>query len=268
MPGPSSAAATDVVPVRSLGGLFLPCPRQGRKVPIPGEGWASPRRAKGVRFMCVRGGRPDGRGKWFALVVLCGTILYTWPAVYWLGPRHWSATASIAAVLLLCVEYNRRYSRSSGEWGFSWRDFLPGLRLVLIITTPAMIAIAYTGWSLGSLIGRKDPTRDLIGLFLWALAQQFVLQTLLLRELRGRFGGWRAVMAAAALFALLHLPNPLLVPLTFAGGLIWCGIYTRHPNLLPLALSHSLVTLMILASLSRSVTGGMRVGYSYLLLSG
>ena len=46
--------------------------------------------------------------------------------------------------------------------------------------------------------------------------------------------------------------------------LVW--IYSRHPNLIPLAFSHSLTTLMILASLSKSLTGSMRVGHAYFRL--
>ena len=34
--------------------------------------------------------------------------------------------------------------------------------------------------------------------------------------------------------------------MTFAGALAWCWIYDRCPNLLPLALSHALLTLAIL----------------------
>lgn len=205
-------------------------------------------------------------GKYFAIFIVLGVAFYLWPVTYWLGPRHWSATAAIFAVLLLGIEYHRRYSRTARDRGFSWPDFLPGFRLALMFTTVAMIAVAYAGWVLKSLVGRHHPERDLAGLLLWALAQQFILQTVVLRELERRMSRSLAIFVAAAVFALLHMPNPFLFTLTFAGACIWCWIYSRHPNLIPLALSHSLTTLMILACLSKSMTGSMRVGYAYFLL--
>lgn len=206
------------------------------------------------------------RGWVFAVTLVASTLLYLWPGVYFFGHRHWLGTAVIGANLLLCLEYHRRYSADLRDWGFSWTDFFPALRLVLLFTPPVLLLIVFTGLQLGSLVGRDYPTQDLLGLFLWALAQQFALQTLLLRELRRRLSRPRAVVLAAGIFALLHLPNPFLLLLTFGGALLWCWVFSRHPNLLPLALSHSLCTLLILASLSGRLTGSLRVGYSYLLL--
>jgi len=53
---------------------------------------------------------------------------------------------------------------------------------------------------------------------------------------------------------------------TFAGALLWCGIYSRHPNILPLAFSHGLGTLAILHAFSPEITGRLRIGLSYLML--
>ena len=53
---------------------------------------------------------------------------------------------------------------------------------------------------------------------------------------------------------------------TLLAAFLWCFLYDRHPNWLPLALSHALSSLAILASLDPGLTGRLRVGYSYLLL--
>ena len=60
-----------------------------------------------------------------------------------------------------------------------------------------------------------------------------------------------------------HLPNPFLVIVTFAGGLVWCAIYSKHPNIVPLALSHAAATVTILLSFPPTVTGGLRTGWRY-----
>ena len=52
--------------------------------------------------------------------------------------------------------------------------------------------------------------------------------------------------------------------MTFAGALAWCWIYDRHPNLLPLSLSHALLTLAILRAFDPARTGHLRVGMAYL----
>lgn len=63
-----------------------------------------------------------------------------------------------------------------------------------------------------------------------------------------------------------RMPNPFLTAVTFVAGLAWCGIYARHPNIVPLAISHALGTLAILHAFDPDVTGRLRIGQSYLQL--
>ena len=74
------------------------------------------------------------------------------------------------------------------------------------------------------------------------------------------------VAVPAAVFGALHLPNPFLAPVTLVAAAVWCWIYDRHPNLVPLALSHALCTLAIIYCLDPTLTGRLRVGYAYLQL--
>ncbi len=206
------------------------------------------------------------RGWFYPIWILGTTWVYLWPVVYFWGQQYALATGLILFNVGVCLTYHRRTPRA--EWGFFWPDFLPGLRWAIFLTIPILLLIFWMGHSSGTLVGRKNPALDLVNLFLWTLFQQLALQTVLLRELKKRFSHGRAILLGAVLFSLLHLPNPFLMPATFLGGIVWCSLYTRYPNLLPIALSHSLCTLMILASLPRQLTGGLRVGYSYFLLNG
>ena len=72
-----------------------------------------------------------------------------------------------------------------------------------------------------------------------------------------------AVPVAATNFAALHLPNPFLVIVTFIGGVSWCAIYARHPNIIPLALSHAAATVIILLSFPPATTNALRTGWRY-----
>jgi len=61
----------------------------------------------------------------------------------------------------------------------------------------------------------------------------------------------------------LHLPNPWLMAATFLGGLIWAAVYQRAPNLWALALSHALMTWVLISTLPAAALGGLRVGYKF-----
>src|SRR5262249_51853475 len=98
----------------------------------------------------------------------------------------------------------------------------------------------------------------------WGTAQQWVLQTVVLREARGITSQKTSVLVAATLFAVVHAPNPLLMAMTFAGALGWCAIYTRYPNILPLGVSHALATIALLYSFDAHLTGHLRIGQAYL----
>ena len=94
----------------------------------------------------------------------------------------------------------------------------------------------------------------------WGLGQQFALHTVFLREAQATLSRPAGIWLAALMFAALHLPNPFLTLMTGLGALAWCWIYDRHPNLLPLALSHALLTLAILYAFDDAITGRLRVG--------
>src|SRR5437879_2678047 len=47
----------------------------------------------------------------------------------------------------------------------------------------------------------------------WSLVQEFILQSILFLRLESVLGSRRAVIATASLFALVHIPSPILAPL-------------------------------------------------------
>lgn len=189
-------------------------------------------------------------------------LSYTW----YVAPRTPHQFAVVPIVLVAALGLWR--AARTGEWGLEWRAFVPALRAVAMITIPAVLFIIAAGASLGTLHDRRDFLGSLGALVVWGGAQQWILQTVVLREAQRVASPAWAVVLAAALFAVVHLPNPFLTAVTFAGGLAWCAIYTRHPNILPLALSHALGTLAILYAFDEAITGRLRIGYSYLQLGG
>jgi membrane protease YdiL (CAAX protease family) len=70
---------------------------------------------------------------------------------------------------------------------------------------------------------------------------------------------------SAALFAIAHLPNPVLMPVTLIGGLIVCEIYRRTRSLVPLGIVHWMIGVAIALSVPEGLLHRMRVGMGYLL---
>jgi hypothetical protein len=100
---------------------------------------------------------------------------------------------------------------------------------------------------------------------IWAFLQQFLLlDFILLRLLRLLPGRRPAAMAAAGLFAVAHLPNPVLTPLTLLWGWIACSLFLRYRNLYTLAAVHIIFGISIAITVPGPVDHNMRVGLSYL----
>ena len=193
------------------------------------------------------------------LGIVAIVFTYMWvadPLVNVQGP--WVALP-VVLILAICVRHNMK----TGEWGFSRRAFWPALGWSTALTVPLGAALWFIGHALDAPPAPRAPLLDFLYVVVWGGAQQFVLQTTILRESQSvvRRG---ATILAAAIFASLHLPNPFLVIVTLVGGLAWCGIYARHPNIVPLALSHATATVIILMSFNRDITGALRTGWRYL----
>jgi len=174
---------------------------------------------------------------------------------------------SIPILLVLCLAAVRQIL-TRGRWGLDPRALLPASWRALLVTLPVVLlaclvlAFAPHRYSFPTI---RDLALTFGFLFLWALGQQFALQTVIFEETLGTVkDGRKAALIAAGFFAALHLPNPFLTVATWAGGLAWCSIYRRSPNVLPLAVSHAICSMALMAAFSREVTGGMRVGYAYL----
>ena len=112
--------------------------------------------------------------------------------------------------------------------------------------------------------GRPIASQLILG-FGWGLVQQYVLQGFILnRRVASHLGpGWLSALLVAIVFGGLHLPNPWLTLVTFAGGAIWAAVYQRAPNLFALAVSHSLMTWVLVSTLPASALNHLRIGFKY-----
>jgi membrane protease YdiL (CAAX protease family) len=194
-----------------------------------------------------------------ATVAIVATVLtYTWV----LAPVTPRWTAMVAAAIVITLAITRAWR--AREWGLAGSQFGAAIRPTAAFTAAAAGALALAGWARGSWHTRATSLPEIATLVLWTLGQQFALQVTLLREAQAWTSRTAGVVLAAALFAALHLPNPFLAGSTFVAALAWCRIYDRNPNLIPLALSHTLLTIIVVSALDDATTGRLRVGIAYL----
>lgn len=127
--------------------------------------------------------------------------------------------------------------------------------------------IALIGSALRSIgPGYRVPMGQAAGYILWSLVQEFILQSVFFLRFEEIVGSRPAVFAAAALYALAHLPSPLLTVLSLFGGVLFCELFRRYRNLYPIGLIHAALGLTIAASLPDKWMHHMRVGVGYLAM--
>jgi hypothetical protein len=158
----------------------------------------------------------------------------------------------------------------AGRWGA--RDLgltrpLSGLGFILAAGAVLCGAIALIGIPL-RLAGAGDtlPLSRSWQYGFWALQQEFILQSIFFLRLEAMLGARRAVRATASLFAIAHIPSPVLTVLSFCGGILFCELFRRWRNLYPLGIIHGALGLTIAASLPDKWLHHMRVGIGYLTL--
>ena len=190
----------------------------------------------------------------FSVLIMAIVLAYTW-LIAPIAPR---AAAWVPVLLVIGAAVAR--ARKTGEWGLTRAAFLPALWRVAVLTAVGAAALSIAGSRLGTWHDAGHPWSRLAFLIPWAFGQQFALQTVFLREAQSTVSRSGAILVAALAFGVLHLPNPLLAGATFIGALAWCWVYDKHPHLVPLALSHAVLTLAMLYAFDDDVIGGLRVG--------
>ena len=172
----------------------------------------------------------------------------------------------IAMAVVCLIVMTIRGGRSAAELGLA--NAQQGSARILAIALAAALLILLVGWMCGTLHvpqGRHSPVLGFVIYIAFTFAQQFVLQSFFFVRVESFTGNPRsAVLTAAALFSFAHLPNPVLLIVTFLGALFFCEAFRRYRNLYPVWLSHLLLGLAVAAAVPDSLTHQMKVGLAYL----
>ena len=202
--------------------------------------------------------------------VAASALVAEWAVIAAVGFSNLWYVVPVGLAFALMVYSHRQRGETAREIGWNVSEFWPALRVLAAPMLAGSLLLALAGWLSGATfrIGDGRAGWAVLGFpvwgFAWGLLQQYVLQGFVNRRAQIVFGrGRRSVLLTALVFALLHLPNPWLTAATFAGGLLWAWAYQRAPNLFALALSHALMTWVLISALPDAALRGLRVGFKY-----
>lgn len=212
---------------------------------------------------CAAGPRTTQRIAWDIAELLIGFGLIL--AVIW-TPRplqHWLYAIALGwflvSITLSFESWKAMGCCLAGFWRSSW--------VVAVAFVMAGIATYFAG-ALHTLHHPGAPVqwvRTFGGYAIWALFQQLLLQGYFLaRTLRLIPNPNLAALLTASVFALVHLPNPVLTPLTLVWGLTACLVFIHSRNVYPLAIAHAVFGICIAITVPASILHNMRVGLGYL----
>ncbi len=175
--------------------------------------------------------------------------------------NRWLGMATIAILVLVLIDrasLERLGLRLPKTFGAS---VVLGISFATVVFLVAMVH-----WAGGQV--PENPTWPNLHLmwqyFVWALMQEFMVQSFFFTRCEELFGGSAAVWVTATLFAAAHLPSPILTTFTLAGGLFFCEMFRRYRSIYPIGIVHAVLGLTIAVTMPDSLLHHMRVGIGYL----
>jgi hypothetical protein len=179
----------------------------------------------------------------------------------------WQSRLYILAAIFVAVATWRRF-QGWAALGVRGTNFLRSLWIVgvALVASAISVAIAIKLHTLHAPPGVVAFTQRYWGYAIFSFLQQFLLQSFFLLRLLNLLPGRQtlAALLTAGIFALAHVPNPILTPMTFAWGLIACLIFVRYRNLFTLSIAHAILGITVAITIPGPVVRNMRVGLGFL----
>lgn len=194
------------------------------------------------------------------LAIYAGILLYIW---------RWQYTHPYFVIPLFALVLFSHWVRRDepAEMGLTSSEFRAAARLSIpLLAVVILAAIAYALWNHDSArrLGSLHVWISFAGYMIWCSFQQYLTQSYFHRRLMGVVRTPHlSSFIIALMFAGAHIPNPVLIIATFAGGFVFAEIFIRHPNIWPLAIVQAVAGFLIGALSPPSIIHNMRVGPGY-----
>lgn len=138
-----------------------------------------------------------------------------------------------------------------------------GLPIFALFVLFAMVAALWFG-AFQDLPPHLMQVRHVLNYAAFCLLQQVALNSYMSNRLLYAFEApLPAALVAGLIFAGLHWPNPVLVPLTFVGGVTMSWLFARQRNILILAVGQAIIGTLVWWAFPVAWHHGMRVGPGY-----
>jgi hypothetical protein len=150
-----------------------------------------------------------------------------------------------------------------------WRadNLAPATRQALIAFGLMAAALIAIGFALGQPTGLPPNLiswRRLWTYFAFCLLQQVALNSLVHNRMLSLIRNeYVAAGLTGVIFAACHWPNPVLVPLTLAGGAVMAWLFGRARNIIPLAIGQAILGSLVWWAFPLAWHHHLRVGPGY-----
>ena len=186
--------------------------------------------------------------------------------------NRWAAIAAITILILVLADVlldrSARSARSSLHRLGLGLPKMFGASVVLGIGLATIVCmVIVVSWAGGEI--PANPTwfpnlQSAWGYIIWAMLQEFLLQSFFFNRCEELYGGAPAVWMASTLFAAAHLPNPVLTTAALIGALFFCEMFRRYRSIYVLGIVHAMLGLTLAILMPDSLLHHMRVGIGYL----
>jgi hypothetical protein len=150
-----------------------------------------------------------------------------------------------------------------------WRadNLWPATRQGLVLFGVFVAAVCAAGLAMGAFHHLPEhliDRRRFLGYFSFCLLQQVAVNSYLMnRFLSVVERPLIAAVLSSTIFAAMHWPNPVLIPVTLVGGFGMCLLFARQRNILPLTLGQAILGGLVWWAFPIAWHHGMRVGPGY-----
>ena len=199
------------------------------------------------------------------VIVFSAIVLFIWRLQFVYPDFAWFILGFLVLTFLL-------HGDSFASLGFGTHGLLPGMKALAAPTAILAVVLVIVGIETGAIRTAIPRLANLGGFgryFAWCLFQEFGLQSFFTNRVfevskDPKKAGW----VSGTIFAAFHIPNPVLVPLTFIGGVILSRVFINNRNLVPLALSQAIIGSLTSVAVPAAWHHGLRVGPGYNWWSG